>query len=148
PLPASRSEVFCTVADHQPTVEVDVYQGDSGDVRRNHRVGKFLIEGLARVPAGDQVGVQVDLTLGRAPRVSAREKGTGLQKHITIENAMARFAVEEREAARARLDRMWGRVELAEEVEEGEPRVVFDAPLLAPGPAEGQRETVQARALL
>ena len=47
PLPASRSEVFCTVADNQPTVEIDVYQGESDDVRRNHRVGRFLIEGLA-----------------------------------------------------------------------------------------------------
>ena len=149
PLPASRSEVFCTVADNQPTVEVDVYQGDSGDVRRNHRVGKFLIEGLARVPAGNQIVVQLDLTLDGTLRVSAREKGTGLQKQIAIENAMARFAVEERDAARARLDRMWGRVELAEEVA-GEPasRIAFDTPLLAPGPAEGQRETVQARALL
>ena len=41
PLPASRSEVFCTVIDSQPTVEIDVYQGESADVRRNHRVGKF-----------------------------------------------------------------------------------------------------------
>ena len=42
PLPASQSEVFCTVYDSQPTVEIDVYQGESPDVRRNHRVGKFL----------------------------------------------------------------------------------------------------------
>jgi molecular chaperone DnaK len=143
PLPASRSEVFCTVADNQPTVEVDVYQGDSGDVRRNHRVGKFLIEGLARVPAGNQLVVQLDLTLDGTLRVSAREKGTGLQKHITIQNALARFAVEEREAARARLDRMWGGVDPGPE-EQAE----ADMPQLAPGPAEGQRETVQARALL
>src|SRR5262249_35498831 len=49
---------------------------------------------------------------------------------------------------RARLDRMWGHIELAEEAEGEAPRPAFDAPLLAPGPAEGQRETVQARALL
>ncbi len=107
PLPASRSEVFCTVSDNQPTVEIDTYQGESQDVRRNHRVGKFLVEGLARVPAGNQLVVQMDLTLDGTLKVSAREKATGLVKQVTIENAMARFAVEEREAAQTRLDRLW-----------------------------------------
>ncbi len=107
PLPASRSELFCTVADHQPKVEIDIFQGESGDVRRNHRVGKFLVEGLARVPAGNQILVQMDLTLDGTLKVSAREKTTGLVKQITIENAMARFAVEERDAAKQRLERMW-----------------------------------------
>ena len=94
-------------SDSQPTVEIDVYQGESGDVRRNHRVGRFLIEGLARVPAGNQIVVQLDLTLDGMLKVWAREKATGLLKQITVENAMARFAVEERAAAQARLDRMW-----------------------------------------
>ena len=107
PLPASRSEVFCTVSDNQPTVEIDTYQGESHDVRRNHRVGKFMVEGLARVPAGNQLVVQMDLTLDGTLKVSAREKGTGLVKQVTIENAMARFAVEEREAAQQRLERLW-----------------------------------------
>ncbi|MEO2089230.1 MAG: Hsp70 family protein, partial [Gemmataceae bacterium] len=107
PLPASRSELFCTVADNQPKVEIDIFQGESGDVRRNHRVGKFLVEGLARVPAGNQILVQMDLTLDGTLKVSAREKTTGLVKQITIENAMARFAVEERDAAKQRLERMW-----------------------------------------
>src|SRR5262245_5073089 len=63
PLPASRSEVFRTVHDRQPVVEIDVYQGESDDVRRNHRVGRFMIEGLAQVPAGNQIVVQLDLNL-------------------------------------------------------------------------------------
>ena len=156
PLPASRSEVFCTVADNQPTVEIDVYQGESGDVRRNHRVGKFLIEGLARVPAGNQLVVQLDLTLDGILKVSAREKATGLLKQITIENALARFAIEERDAARSRLNRLWGTPSLPNDptAPGGEPAVGagvaagFDLPTLTPGPQEGQRETVQARALL
>ncbi len=119
PLPASRSEVFCTVSDSQPTVEIDVFQGESGDVRRNHRVGKFLVEGLARVPAGNQIVVQMDLTLDGTLKVGAREKATGMLKQVTIENAMARFAVEEREAAQQRLDRMWANPTWSEE-EEGE----------------------------
>ncbi|OWK45030.1 Hsp70 family protein [Fimbriiglobus ruber] len=157
PLPASRSEIFCTVSDSQPTVEIDVYQGESEDVRRNHRVGKFLIEGLARVPAGNQLVVQLDLTLDGTLKVSAREKATGMQKQIAIENALARFAVEEREAARSRLDRLWSSDEpMTEDGDTAADAPVgaeafagsLDAPQLATGPAEGQRETVQARALL
>src|SRR5207253_8474184 len=106
PLPASRSEVFCTVSDNQPVVHIEVFQGESADVRRNHRVGKFLIEGLAKVPAGNQLVVQIDLTLDGILKVSAREKATGLVKQITIENVMARFAVAERANAQARLNRM------------------------------------------
>jgi molecular chaperone DnaK len=130
PLPASRSEMFCTVSDYQPTVEIDVYQGESGDVRRNHRVGRFLVEGLARVPAGNQIVVQMDLTLDGTLKVSAREKATGMVKQITIENAMARFALEERDAAQQRLDRMWASPSWNEEEddpdEETEPMKVSD----------------------
>jgi len=97
PLPASRSEVFSTVRDSQKSVEVDVYQGEHQDVRRNHRVGMFLIDGLAPVPAGNQLVVQLDLTLDGTLRVAAREKSTGLVKHITIDNAMARFERDERD---------------------------------------------------
>src|SRR4029079_14256470 len=70
PLPASRSEVFRTVSDNQPTVEIDVYQGESEDVRRNHRGGMFLIEGLARMPAWNQIVVQLDLTLDGVLKVA------------------------------------------------------------------------------
>ena len=148
PLPASRSEVFCTYTDNQQAVEVDVYQGESADVRRNHRIGKFMIEGLSRGPAGNQIVVQLDLTLDGVLKVAAREKTTGLTKHITIDNAMARFAVEEREAARERMDQLWTRNEEGEEIDGDGELSLADSPMLAPGPQEGQRETVQARALL
>jgi molecular chaperone DnaK len=159
PLPASRSEVFCTVVDGQPTVEIDVYQGESGDVRRNHRAGRFMIEGLAKVASGNQIVVQLDLTLDGILKVSAREKATGLVKQITIENAMARYAVAERASAQARLDRMWSELDSLNTPadESGEPgdaappegaSLAPAFPTLDPGPREGQRETVQARALL
>ncbi len=107
PLPASRSEAFCTVSDNQDKVDIEIFQGESEDVRRNHRVGKFHVEGLARVPAGNQIVVQLDMTLDGTLKVSAREKSTGLVKQITIDNAIARFALEERDAARERLERLW-----------------------------------------
>ncbi len=153
PLPASRSELFTTVHDNQTTVEIEVYQGEHDDIRFNHRIGKFTIEGLARVPAGNQIVVQLDLDLSGMLRVSAREKATGLQKQVTIENALAQFEREEVDQARARLDRLWG---LPEPDEDGDEEGPADAdlsvapvePELVPGPREGQRETVQARALL
>ncbi len=102
PLPASRSEAFETVVDRQPTVQVDVYQGENADVRRNHLVGKFTIEGLAPVAAGNQLVVQLDLDLNGMLRVSAREKATGLQKQITIQNALAQVEGETQAARTAR----------------------------------------------
>ncbi len=164
PLPASRSEVFRTVSDKQEKVEVDIYQGESDDIRRNHQVGMFLIEGLAPVPAGNQLVVQLDLTLDGILKVSAREKATGLQKHITIENALGRLSDEEHQAASARLEELWQQsfdeqFSAGEEDDEEDevPETPFvestgDAsgvmPVLDPGPREGQREAVHARALL
>jgi molecular chaperone DnaK len=153
PLPASRSELFYTAVDGQTKVEIDVYQGENEDVRRNHRVGRFLVEGLAPVSAGNPILVQLDLNLDGMLKVSARERATGLQKQVTIENALARFEREESAQARARLERMWGLPESEADEDEddfelGGPIDERAMPSLVPGPHEGQRETVQARALL
>jgi molecular chaperone DnaK len=152
PLPASRSEVFHTVYDRQSEVEVDVFQGESEDVRNNSAVGKFRIQGLAAVPAGNQLVVQLDLNLDGMLKVTARERATGLQKAITIENALAAYERTERDAARNRLEELWSASaedEWDEETEvEAEPGAEGEMPALVPGPREGQRETVQARALL
>jgi molecular chaperone DnaK len=152
PLPASRSELFHTYRDRQTEVEIDVYQGEHDDVRRNHRVGKFMIKGLSLAPAGNPIVVQMELNLDGMLKVSARERATGLQKQVVIENALAHFEAEERDLARERLDRLWvdqGDDFGGEEAEEedGEPNEE-EIPSLAPGPREGQREAVQARALL
>jgi molecular chaperone DnaK len=147
PLPASRSEVFHTVYDRQPEVEIDVFQGESDDVRNNANVGKFRIQGLAPVPAGNQLVVQLDLNLDGMLKVTARERATGLQKAITIENALAEFERGERDAARERLEELWDESEDdGEEVPASDEAAAM--PELAPGPREGQREAVQARALL
>jgi molecular chaperone DnaK len=147
PLPASRSEVFNTVYDNQTEVEIEVYQGESEDVRRNHQVGRFRIEGLARVPAGNLLVVQLDLNLDGMLRVSARERATGLQKQITIENALARFERDERDAARERLEQLWSDAD-EELADAGLVGGQEELPALVPGPREGQREAVQGRALL
>jgi molecular chaperone DnaK len=154
PLPASRSELFHTYRDRQKEVEIDVYQGESDDVRRNARVGKFMIQGLAPVEAGNPIVVQLDLNLDGMLKVSARERATGLQKQVVIENALAQFERDERAEARDRLDRLWVdqanpfQDEDEEAEEDDEAGTGEEAPSLAPGPREGQREAVQARALL
>jgi len=153
PLPASRSEVFHTVVDEQPEVEIDVYQGESEDVRHNHRVGRFVVQGLAPVSAGNQIVVQLDLNLDGMLKVSARERATGLQKQVTIENALAQFEREESDRARERLEELW-QAPGEEGDEEAGPELLpaegaeEAMPALVPGPREGQREAVQARALL
>ncbi len=157
PLPTSRSEIFTTVIDQQEKVEVDVYQGEHEDVRNNHRIGKFVIEGLAPVPAGNQLVVQLALTLDGTLRVTAREKATGLSKEITIENAIGRLPQDQMLAAQRRLQRLWETEAGAEDDYEALLTQVEDAariteadamPELIAGPSEGQRESVQARALL
>jgi molecular chaperone DnaK len=160
PLPTSRSEVFYTYHDNQTEVEIDVYQGESEDVRHNHRVGSFMVQGLSRAPAGNPIVVQLDLNLDGILKVSARERATGLQKHIVIENALARFERDERDQARERLEQLWSLpggdaafdeedVEVVDDETNGSSAAVEDeTPSLVPSPREGQREAVQARALL
>jgi molecular chaperone DnaK len=159
-LPTSQSEVFFTTHDRQKEVEIDVYQGEADDVRRNHRVGKFMIQGLAGVPAGNELLVQLDLNLDGMLKVTARERATGLQKQVVIENALASFEREERALARERLEELWANQDPDDELEDEngelmEPGILTEhgtedeePPTLMPGPREGQRETVQARALL
>ncbi len=155
PLPASRSELFHTTHDGQTEVEIDVYQGENEDVRGNHRVGRFLVQGLAPVAGGNPLLVQLDLNLNGTLKVSARERATGLQKTVNIDNALARFERDEREVSRERLEQLWaGADDEPDDEDDAEFEASPDAavpeglPELAPGPREGQREAVQARALL
>jgi molecular chaperone DnaK len=136
---------------------VDIYQGEDDDIRHNHRVGRFLIQGLAKVPAGNQLVVQCNLDLDGMLKVTAREKGTGLQKQVTIENPFANYEREERAVAQQRLQRLWDHsAPAAGEDDDGEEGYEIDTgdleltspPELVPGPREGQRESVQAKALL
>jgi len=157
PLPTSQSEVFYTYSDNQQTVKIEVYQGEDSDVRNNHHVGEFLIEGLSRVPAGNPLLVQLNLSLDGVLEVSAKERATGLEKKIRIDNALARFQRTEKSLAQDRLDRLWADEgdEAEESFEQGVetpdsavPLADQPLPELAPGPRDGHRETVQARALI
>jgi molecular chaperone DnaK len=107
PLPISRSEVYQTVVDRQETVDIEVYQGEHDDARMNTLVGEFMVQGLAPVPAGNEVLVHMNLTLDGILQVTATEKQTGLQRQVRIENALTRFQHEARDEARRRLDMLF-----------------------------------------
>ncbi len=108
PLPAFRTEIYSTVHDDQDVAEIRVFQGEDHDTRYNTLVGEFLIEGLAEVPAGNEILVRLDLDLSGILKVTATERGTGLAKHVVIDNAMERFRKRERSDAVDRLEAVLG----------------------------------------
>ena len=91
PLPATRSEMFTTLHDRQKEVAIAIYQGEHEDVRENQFIGEFLLEGLSEVDAGNEILVRFALDLNGILKVTAEEHDTGLQKQLTIENAVSRF---------------------------------------------------------
>ncbi len=101
PLPASRSEVFCTMVDGQKVAVMDVFQGEDEDTRHDERIGEFTLKGLAEARRGDEILVRFDLDLDGILKVTATERATGLEKQLTIDNAVSRFGQEE---AQARLE--------------------------------------------
>jgi len=114
-------------------------------------IGEVMVDGLAKVPSGNPIVVQMNLTLDGTLSVAARERATGLQKVATFENALAKYEREEKVEAQERLQRLWDEAgSPADEDEDEEEAVVAPggAPAIVAGPGDGHRETVQARALL
>jgi molecular chaperone DnaK len=111
PLPASRTECYVTMFDNQEAWQVSVYQGDDPNALNNILVGRFLIEGLSAVPAGNEVLCRMDLDLDGILRVTATEKRTGLAKHITIEGATTAMTDTQVAEARRRMRDLFGDAE-------------------------------------
>lgn len=137
PVPVSRSEVFYTMVDGQSGVEVRIYQGEHPDARENIELGRFKVEGLGKAPAGDPIVLGLDLDLDGVLHVSAREKRTGLERRITIDNALARYTQDDLEQAHRRVVALFGGGETAHTAAEG-----------GESDASHRREGVEARALL
>ncbi len=104
PLPASRTEIYSTVHDNQDGADIRIFQGENPDTRYNTLVGEFKVEGLAEVPAGNQILVRFDLDLSGILKVTATERATGLAKHVVIDSATERFRKRQRSDAVDRLD--------------------------------------------
>ena len=107
PIPVTKSEVFQTSYDGQQVVEFTVYQGEDPDALNNTEIGRFRVEGLRDVPEGNLVTATFSLDINGILNVTALEKETGLEKSITIDNAIAQFEAEELDAARERVSELF-----------------------------------------
>ncbi|MBE2293568.1 MAG: Hsp70 family protein, partial [Phycisphaerales bacterium] len=107
PIPVTKSDVVYTLYDQQETVQVHVYQGENPDALNNIELGQFLVENLSKVPSGNPIIIQFSLDLNGIMNVSAREKKTGLEKSIRIDNVLSHFQKGELENARARVDALF-----------------------------------------
>ncbi len=86
-IPVSKTDVFFTAVDNQETVIVMVYQGEESEALNNTEIGKFNIEGLSKVPSGNEILTTFSLDLDGILKVSCIEKCTGKEASITIDNA-------------------------------------------------------------
>jgi molecular chaperone DnaK len=84
-IPTSKSQVFSTAADNQPSVEIHVLQGERAMAGDNKSLGRFILDGILPAPRGvPQVEVTFDLDANGILNVSARDKATGKEQKITI----------------------------------------------------------------
>ena len=84
-IPVKKSQIFSTAADNQPSVEVNVLQGEREFARDNKSLGTFHLDGIAPAPRGvPQIEVTFDIDANGIVHVSAKDLGTGKEQSITI----------------------------------------------------------------
>lgn len=89
-IPTKRSEVFSTAEDNQPSVLIQVYQGERSFARDNKLLGTFELSGIAPAPRGlPQIEVTFDIDANGIVHVSATDRGTGKEQSITITGGSA-----------------------------------------------------------
>ncbi len=89
-IPTKRSEVFSTAEDNQPSVEIQVYQGEREIAKANKQLGNFELSGLAPAPRGvPQIEVTFDIDANGIVHVSAKDRGTNKEQSMTISGGSA-----------------------------------------------------------
>lgn len=84
-IPTQKSQIFSTASDNQPSVEINVLQGEREFAKDNRSLGTFILDGIPPAPRGvPQVEVTFDIDANGILNVSARDRGTGKQQKITI----------------------------------------------------------------
>lgn len=87
-IPTSKKETFSTAADHQSSVEIHILQGERAQAQDNRTLGRFHLDGIPPAPRGvPQVEVTFDIDANGVLNVSAKDKGTGKEQSIRIEQS-------------------------------------------------------------
>jgi molecular chaperone DnaK len=87
-IPTGKSQVFSTAADSQTSVEINVLQGEREFAADNKSLGRFILDGIAPAPRGiPQIEVTFNIDANGIVNVSAKDKATGKEQHITIQNS-------------------------------------------------------------